>query len=70
MIYIIYLSNMNETLTNGTMKIGQKAVTNDFAKFTRTHTKSESYLYNNRLFFSNLISKEQYNLNHHWIEYL
>lgn len=38
-------------------------VTKEVLEYTRTHTKKESYLYNNRLFFSKLITPEEYNIN-------
>jgi len=42
-------------------------VTEEVKQFGTTHTKSETYLYNNRLFFSKIISSEQYNINHAFI---
>ena len=43
-------------------------VTKEVKEFITTHTKSETYLYNNRLFFSKIISSEQYNINHAFIK--
>lgn len=43
-------------------------VTKEILDYTRNHSRSESYLYNNRLFFSKLITAEEYNINRLFIK--
>jgi len=38
-------------------------VSSDFLSFVSSHSFSESFLYNNRLFFSKLINGDEYNAN-------
>lgn len=42
-------------------------ITQDFKNYVLNHTSSESFLYNNRMFLSNGISAEQYELNRDYI---
>jgi hypothetical protein len=35
--------------------------------FRANNSKRETYLYNNRVWFSNFITDEEYNTNHSWI---
>jgi hypothetical protein len=43
------------------------SITSDVYSYAKTHSKNESYLYNNRLFSSKLITQGQYCINHEWI---
>jgi len=42
-------------------------VSSDFRSYVSSHSFSESFLYNNRLFFSKLISGDEYNANRDFI---
>ena len=51
------------------MKVTDKiTITKEVVDFLRSHSKDETYLYNNRLLFSKLITKEVYNINHTFIK--
>jgi hypothetical protein len=43
------------------------SITTSFKNYVSNHTSSESFLYNNRMLFSNEITAEQYNLNRDYI---
>lgn len=42
-------------------------VSSDFRSYVASHSFSESFLYNNRLFFSKLITGDEYNANRDFI---
>jgi hypothetical protein len=42
-------------------------VSSDFRYYVSSHSFSESFLYNNRLFFSKLIAADEYNANRDFI---
>jgi hypothetical protein len=42
-------------------------VSSDFRSYVSSHSFSESFLYNNRLFFSKLIAGDEYNANRDFI---
>ena len=43
------------------------SITTDFKNYVSNHNSSESFLYNNRMFLSNGITAEQYNLNRDYV---
>jgi hypothetical protein len=42
-------------------------ISSDFRSYVSSHSFSESFLYNNRLFFSKLIAVDEYNANRDFI---
>lgn len=50
------------------MKTEVKKVTEQVLNFSRKNKRNETYLYNNRLFTSGCINKEQYELNRAFIK--
>jgi len=42
-------------------------LSSDFVSYVSSHSFSESFLYNNRLFFSKLITGDEYNANRDFI---
>lgn len=44
------------------------SVTIDVLEYLKSHSKNDTYLYNNRLLFSRLITTEEYNNNHAFIK--
>jgi len=42
-------------------------VSSDFCSYVSSHSFNESFLYNNRMFFSELITGDEYNANRDYI---